>query len=135
MDTKMGSGAANMPYRAGAGGRTVALGAAHTILRGDVLRVRMEGAIMKRPLQGVVVQGAVGGSLAGLIVALWFFVVDLVAGQPFHPPASLAAALFHQQAAEATVRLVASYTGLPFGGFAVLGVAIASARAALEAPP
>ena len=40
----------------------------------------MEGAIMKRPLQGVVVQGAVGGALAGLIVALWFFVVDLESG-------------------------------------------------------
>src|SRR3989442_11245351 len=120
MDTKMGSGPAKMPYRAGAGarGRTVALGAAHTILRGEVLRVRMEGAIMKRPLQRVVVQGAVGGSLAGLIVALWFFVVDLVAGQPFHSPPPLAAALFPQQASGAAVRPVASHTGLHFGVFA-----------------
>ena len=90
---------------------------------------------MKRPLQGVVVQGAVGGALAGLIVALWFLVVDLVAGQPFHAPAALAAALFHQEAAHATVRLIASYTVLHFGVFALLGVAMAWAIAPLEAPP
>jgi len=95
----------------------------------------MEGAIMKRPLQGVVVQGAVGGVLAGSIVALWFFVVDLLAGQPFHAPAALAAALFHEEAAQATVRLIASYTVLHFGAFALLGVAMAWAIAPLEAPP
>src|SRR5207245_1541458 len=116
-------------------GQAVALGAPRTILPGEVPRVRMEGAIMKRPLQGVVVQGAVGGVLAGSIVALWFFVVDLLAGQPFHAPAALAAALFHQEAAQATVRLIASYTVLHFGAFALLGVAMAWAIAPLEAPP
>src|SRR5439155_18457094 len=84
----------------------VALGAPRTILAGEVPRVRMEGAIMKRPLQGVLVQGAVGGTLAGLIVALWCFAVAFVAGQPFPGPPALAAALFHQEAAHATVRLI-----------------------------
>jgi hypothetical protein len=90
---------------------------------------------MKRPMQAVLVQGALGGILAGVVVALWFLVVDLAAGQPFRAPAVLAAALFHQEATQATFRLVASYTVLHFGAFTLLGVAMAWAIAPLEAPP
>ena len=90
---------------------------------------------MKRPMQAVIWQGVVGGILAGLVVALWFLVVDSVAGQPFRTPAILANALFHREIAPATFRLVAVYSVLHFGVFALLGAAMAWAIAPLEAPP
>ena len=69
--------------------------------------------------------GAEAGLAAGAVVALWFLVVDLTQGQPFHTPALLASALVGQPEA-ATVRLVAMYTVLHFGTFAVLGMATVS---------
>ena len=69
--------------------------------------------------------GATAGLAAGAVVALWFLVVDLTQGQPFHTPALLASALVGQSEA-ATVRLVAMYTVLHFGTFALLGMATAS---------
>jgi hypothetical protein len=69
--------------------------------------------------------GAQAGLAAGAVVALWFLVVDLTQGQPFHTPALLASALVGQSEA-ASVRLVAMYTVLHFGTFALLGMATAS---------
>jgi hypothetical protein len=67
-------------------------------------------------------RGVVGGILAGLVVAIWFLVVDVIAGQPFHTPAALAGALSRQAIPSPTLRLVAVYTVLHFGVFACLGV-------------
>src|SRR3989441_139256 len=90
---------------------------------------------MRRSLQAVVVQGAVGGLLAGFVVALWFFVADSVAGHPFRTPTVLANAFFGGGIGTAPVRWIATYTALHFGVFAVLGAAMAWAIAPLEAPP
>jgi hypothetical protein len=69
-----------------------------------------------------VVEGAVGGLLAGAVVAVWFFVLDLVTGQPFNTPRVLAAAVLGHEPALTTARLVAIYTLLHLGVFASLGI-------------
>jgi hypothetical protein len=89
---------------------------------------------MKQTTQRIA-HGVIGGILAGLVVALWFLVVDSLAGRPFHTPAVLAGALSPQDVAGPTFRLVAAYTVLHFAVFALLGVAVAWAIAALRLPP
>ena len=80
------------------------------------------------------VHGAVGGLAAGLVVALWFLAVDLVAGQPFDTPARLANAVIGGDHTPG-VRLVGAYTVLHFGVFAALGILAASfVRATAVAP-
>src|SRR5881296_3778571 len=90
---------------------------------------------MKRSLHALIADGVVGGVLAGLVVALWFLAVDSLAGRPFHTPAALAGALTRQAIGPPTFRLVAAYSVVHFGVFAVLGIAMAGAIAALRTPP
>ena len=90
---------------------------------------------MKRPGNPLILHGVVGGVLAGLVVALWFLVVDSMAGRPFHTPAVLASALTGYAAAEPTFRMVAAYTVVHFAVFACLGIAAAAAIAGLRTPP
>jgi len=90
---------------------------------------------MRRPVHAVIVQGALGGLLGGLVVALWFLVADLAAGQAFRTPALLAGVLLQREVAEPTLRVVAVYSVLHFGVFALLGVALAWLSASFAAPP
>src|SRR5437763_16972652 len=90
---------------------------------------------MKRSLHALIADGVVGGILAGLVVALWFLAVDSLAGRPFHTPAALASALTRQAIGPPTFRLVAAYSVVHFGVFAVLGIAMAGAIAALRTSP
>jgi len=69
-----------------------------------------------------VVDGAVGGIIAGAVVAVWFFVLDLAIGQPFHTPRVLAAAFLGHEASLLPARLVTVYTLLHLGVFAILGM-------------
>lgn len=91
--------------------------------------------MMRRPVQAVIVQGVTGGVLAGLVVALWFLVADVLAGHPFRTPALLAGVLLGRDFPQATFRLVSAYTVLHFGVFALLGVAMARVSATFAAPP
>src|SRR5207245_2674365 len=65
--------------------------------RGAILREgdpsQEEERPMKRPVNELIAHGVVGGFLAGLVVALWFLLVDSLAGRPFHTPAVLASVL------------------------------------------
>ncbi len=90
---------------------------------------------MRRPVQAVLVQGVTGGIVAGLVVALWFLVVDVLVGHPFRTPTLLAGALLHREFPQATFRLVAVYSVLHFGVFALLGVGMAWISALFAAPP
>ena len=89
---------------------------------------------MRRPAQAVLVHGTVGGFLAGLVVVVWFFIVDTIAGFPFLTPRLLAGMLLNQDFAQVTPGLVAAYTVLHFGVFAILGVGIAWVSARLTTP-
>jgi hypothetical protein len=89
---------------------------------------------MERSQSHALVHGAVGGIAAGLVVALWFLAVDLVAGQPFSTPARLAAAVIGGEPVPG-IRLMITYTVLHFGVFALIGVIAASfLRATAIAP-
>jgi hypothetical protein len=89
---------------------------------------------MQQSQSHALVHGAVGGLAAGLVVALWFLGVDLIAGQPFGTPARLAGAIIGGEHVPG-VRLVAAYTVLHFGVFAGLGIAAASFLRATRVAP
>ncbi len=89
---------------------------------------------MKRLEQAVIVRGVTGGMLAGLVVALWFLVVDVAAGRPFYTPATLAGVLLNREFSQPTFQLVAVYTVLHFGVFALLGALMAYLSGALVSP-
>jgi hypothetical protein len=82
----------------------------------------------------VIVHGVIGGLIAGFVVALWFFVGDMLAGHPFRTPARLAGVLLNHDFSQVTFRLVTVYTVLHFGVFALLGVGMAWLSAAFMAP-
>jgi len=90
---------------------------------------------MNRAINERLARGVVGGLLAGLTVALWFLVIDALAGRPFHTPAVLAGALARQTITAPTLRVVAAYTAVHFAVFGLLGAAMAEAIAALRLPP
>lgn len=89
---------------------------------------------MKRRVRDALVRGAVAGLLAGALVALWFLVVDLATATAFRTPAELAA-VYLGASAEISAGLVAGYTVLHFGVFAVLGVLTAGFLALLDVRP
>lgn len=91
---------------------------------------------MKRPSSDLIVHGAVGGVLGGLVVALWFLVIDSVMYRPFVTPAALAAGLYHVPfPGHPTVQLVAMYSLVHFSVFALLGICAAALMAALQLQP
>jgi hypothetical protein len=90
---------------------------------------------MKRPSNELIYHGVIGGILAGLVVVLWFLVLDSLAGQPFLTPAALASALYHVPFEGPTFRLVAMYSVVHFGVFAILGICAAWLMVALHAAP
>ena len=81
------------------------------------------------------VDGVIGGILAGAVVAAWFLVLDAATAEPFHTPRLLAGALLGHAPSLTTIRLVAVYSLLHFGVFAVLGAgAVWLMRATGESP-
>jgi hypothetical protein len=61
--------------------------------------------------------------VAGIVVVLWFLVMDLVAGHPFDTPARLSSAVLRTEFSGPWPRLIMLYTVLHFGVFLALGVA------------
>lgn len=84
---------------------------------------------MKLSTHDVVLHGALAGLLSGLVVALWFVPVDLLAGEPFRTPAALGAFLFAEPAGVSDGVLVGLYTLVHFAGFILLGVGAAAVLA------
>ena len=70
------------------------------------------------------VHGAAAGIAAGLVVAVWFLVLDLATTRAFHTPATLASAIVRDQGPP-TFGLAAIYTILHFSVFALLGIGAA----------
>lgn len=74
---------------------------------------------------GTVGRGAVAGILAATVLAVWFLLVDGLAGEPFATPAFLASALLGGDAAVGDAISVALYTVIHYGAFVVVGIASA----------
>lgn len=89
---------------------------------------------MLRP-SSVLVHGTIGGVLAGVVVALWFLVVDVALGEPLATPRLLATELIGGGDGVATPRLIAGYTFLHLGVFALIGAVCALALDALGIRP
>jgi hypothetical protein len=89
--------------------------------------------------QALYQEGIVAGILAAAAVAIWFLVVDALAGRPFYTPAVLAAALFGRGAGleHVTVALgpVAMFTWIHGLVFAALGGIAARLLAVAERHP
>ncbi len=77
---------------------------------------------MERHQSEILAHGVVGGTVAGLVVVLWFLGVDFVSGNPFHTPARLASIVMGEEFTGPWPRLVVMYTILHFGVFLSLGV-------------
>jgi hypothetical protein len=86
----------------------------------------MTQPMLAEPRQhGIVREGAVSGFLGAAIVALWFLVVDVVAGQPLQTPYALGTALMSALGwpASSVLAPVAIYTVFHVAAFALAGMA------------
>jgi putative oxidoreductase len=87
----------------------------------------------------IVRTGVIAGVIGATAIAMWFFIVDLVAGQPFFTPSALGRAVFSALGAgrdtESPMVHVAIYTVFHYAAFIVVGiVAAAMARLAGDVP-
>src|SRR5262245_10158491 len=81
------------------------------------------------------VRGMLAGLLAGAVVAVWFLVVDLAAGDAFRTPAVLGRTLLGADQAMTPARLVLAYTVIHFAVFVALGAVIALVLRAFNLAP
>ncbi|MEJ7809628.1 MAG: hypothetical protein WKG32_04340 [Gemmatimonadaceae bacterium] len=73
-------------------------------------------------------EGLIAGFIGATAVAVWFLIVDTVAGQPLHTPAVLGAALLDvlgPRGMEGSIAHVAIYTIFHFLMFSAVGVVVA----------
>jgi len=84
-------------------------------------------------------EGTVAGIIGAASVALWFLMVDSIAGRPFFTPAVLGASLFDLLGAGFGGRglfvHVAAYTVLHFAGFIAIGMIAAQLMNVLDRRP
>jgi hypothetical protein len=84
-------------------------------------------------------EGFITGVLGASAVAVWFLIVDWIAGMPLFTPAALGAALFRVEAETATVgttiALVAGYTVFHYAAFVAVGLIAAFLVHAAEGEP
>ena len=76
----------------------------------------------------IVLDGLFTGMIGALVVAIWFFALDMAAGRPLHTPALLGTLLMHggEAARQATVAPleIAAYTAFHFVAFILVGLAL-----------
>ena len=84
-------------------------------------------------------EGIIGGLLAAAAVAIWFLIVDTLAGRPFYTPSALGTALFGRGGGHDTVKvsfeMVAMFTWVHGMVFAVLGGVASRLLAVAERNP
>lgn len=90
---------------------------------------------MDRSTAGVTVQGVIAGLLGAAVLAFWFLVVDLAAGEPLRTPGMIAGALFGVDGLATSPVLLGLFSLLHFGAFAATGAGAAVAIAQLERSP
>lgn len=90
----------------------------------------------------VYLEGIRAGLVGASIIALWFLIVDTIAGRPLYTPTVLGAALFHGgagfaagQAVTPSLELVAGFTWVHYLIFMLIGVGAARLMALAERNP
>lgn len=93
-------------------------------------------ALRDHPL---LLRGLVVGLVGAGAVALWFFLLDIAAGEPFRTPAALGSALFLGARSPEEVRvsagIVAAYTAVHLVAFWIVGVVLAAVARQVERTP
>ena len=77
----------------------------------------------------LLVEGAITGAIGATAVALWFLIVDTIAGRPLYTPELLGQAVFSifgPAAGETPTQHVIGYTLVHFAAFAVVGTILAA---------
>ena len=67
-----------------------------------------------RHIRSHVLHGLIGGLAGGIVVASWFLVVDLIAGQLFRTPVLLARALFDLDAGDGVAAIAGPTLALEY---------------------
>jgi len=84
-------------------------------------------------------EGTIAGIIGASSVALWFLMVDSIAGRPFFTPAILGASLFDLLGGgfggRGLATHVAAYTVVHFAAFILIGIAAAMVMNALDRRP
>lgn len=78
----------------------------------------------------IVVDGVITGMIGALLVAVWYFALDMAAGRPLYTPAVLGTLLMHgSQTPVVPIHvdpvIVAAYTAFHFVAFMVVGIGLA----------
>lgn len=96
-------------------------------------------AIRPASAAAITENGVVAGLLGALVVAVGFFILDVIRGQPFHTPSLLGSVLFLganvDEVTGASGTIVFAYTGVHVLAFLVAGVVLAWTIAQLETYP
>jgi hypothetical protein len=91
------------------------------------------------PWLGVAREGAVAGVIGAVVVAVWFLIWDVAAGEVFRTPALLGASIFQgifdPGQVQVTLPLVLGYTALHFFAFIIFGIATAVLLLAADYEP
>lgn len=88
--------------------------------------------------QSVLRRGIVTGFIGATAVAIWFLIVDLIAGHPLYTPHVLGAAVFGvlgPPAGESMATLVVAYTLFHYAAFAVIGIILAAIVSRSDSDP
>jgi len=84
-------------------------------------------------------RGAINGLVGAAVVAIWFFVLDLISGNPFRTPAALGAAVLMRAAGPGeivvTFGMVAAYTVVHVVAFVIAGVVFVALAEQVERVP
>lgn len=81
-------------------------------------------AMHEAGMRGAVKRGLVAGFAAASALALWFLVIDAIAGRPFHTPAFLARVVLGTEALTLDAAQIALYTVVHFALFLAVGAAV-----------
>jgi hypothetical protein len=94
---------------------------------------------LQGPWTGVAREGALAGVIGAIVVAVWFLICDVAAGEIFRTPGVLGAAIFQgifdPGQVRVTLPLVLGYTALHFFAFVIFGIATAVLLLAADYEP
>jgi hypothetical protein len=85
--------------------------------------------------RGVVMRGVIAGAVAATVLAVWFLVIDGIAGRPFYTPGFLARVVLGGEAVALSGGAIALYTVLHYGVFILLGIGVSWVRDRLAVAP